>query len=217
MATTTRPQTTSANVPTSQNAPVSGGSNPTTEQCKSGSIPDYNTLRQQNLNKISGYYSQLLSSYTQSYRDYSTQTASANVNDRLYARNTLKPKVDNYNTQLIKVSQNMIDNVNQDTDLILSQKDELTNKTRQIDQMINNITLLKEKDNEMSVLTRAREDSLNSAEHSKEDMQFYTYVYMGVCVLLLFIIIGIVIYLVYSNYTLSSGIGNRNNITTSTS
>lgn len=211
----TRPQTTSANVPTSQNAPISGNATPTTEQCQSGSIPDYNTLRQQNLNKINGYYSQLLSSYTQSYKDYSTQTASANVNDRLYARNTLKPKVDNYNTQLIKVSQNMIDNVNQDTDLILAQKDELTNKTREIDQMINNITLLKEKDNEMSVLARAREDSLNSAEHSKEDMQFYTYIYIGVCVLLLLIIIGIVIYLVYSNYTFPGGISNRNNISTS--
>ena len=68
-----------------------------------------------------------------------------------------------------------------------------------------------EKDNEMSVLSRAREDSLNSAEHSKEDMQFYTYIYMCVCVLLLLIIIGIVIYLVYSNYTLPGGFGNRNN------
>lgn len=200
MASLTTTATTRAN-PTTTRASATGSTNTPTRPCNNIAVPDYNILRQQNLAKINDYYSKLLGSYTQSYKDYSTQTASSNVNDRLYATNTLKPKVDNYNQQLIKVSQSMIDNVNQDTELISAQKDELLKKTRDIDQMIKNITLLKEKDNEMSVLSRARIDSLNSAETSKDDMQFYTYIYIGIGILLLIIILGIVFYLVYSNYS----------------
>jgi len=182
------------------------------ETCNSINIPDYNTLRQDNLHKITTYYGELLASYTKSYKDYTTQTASANVNDRLYAKNTLKPKVDNYNQQIINLSEKMINNVNQDTDLIMEQKNELTTKTRQIDNLIENITLLKDKDNEMSVLTGARKDSLYSAQNSKEDMTFYSWVYIGICVLLLFIVIGIIIYIVFTNYSNSNTGSSNNNI-----
>ena len=62
----------------------------------------------------------------------------------------------------------------------------------------------------MSVLTGARKDSLYSAQSSKEDMTFYTWVYIGICVLLLLIVIGIIIYIVFTNY---SNTGNSiNNI-----
>ena len=164
-------------------------------------IPDYTTLRQQNLDKINEYYNTLLSSYTQSYRDFTTQSASSNVNDRTYANTTLKPKVQNYNTQIINVSQSMIDNVDQDTDLIMQQKDQLLEKTNQIDTIMNNIKLLKEKDNEMNILVRARNDSLNSSKTGTDDMSFYTYIYIGINILMVLCIIGIVIYIVYSNYS----------------
>ena len=172
-------------------------------------IPDYKTLRQQNLDKINNYYNTLLASYTQNYRDYSTQSASANVNDRTYANTTLKPKVQNYNTQIINVSQSMIDNVNQDTDLIMEQKTELQEKTMQIDTLMNNIKLLKEKDNEMNILSRARTDSLNTTKSGTDDMNFSTYIYIGINILLVLCVIGIIIYIVYSNYSS----GNRNNRT----
>jgi hypothetical protein len=165
------------------------------------SIPDYTTLRQQNLDKINKYYNTLLSSYTQNYRDYSNQTASSNVNDRTYANTTLKPKVENYNTQIINVSQSMIDNVSLDTDLIMEQKTQLQEKTNQIDTLMNNIKLLKEKDNEMNILTRARNDSLNSTKTGTDDINFYTYIYIGINILMVLSIIGIVIYIVYSNYS----------------
>lgn len=172
-------------------------------------IPDYTTLRQQNLDKINTYYNSLLSSYTQNYKDYSNQSASSNVNDRTYANTTLKPKVQNYNTQLINVSQTMIDNVNQDTDLIMQQKNELLDKTHKIDTIMNNIQLLKDKDNEMTVLTQARNDSLNSSKHSAEDMNFTTYIYIGINMLMVLCVIGIVIYLVYSNYSVSKNSNNN--------
>jgi len=195
--------------PTSSTLPISTQSN-TSSDCNI-SIPDYTTLRQQNLDKINNYYNTLLSSYTQNYRDYSSQSASSNANDRIYANTTLKPKVQNYNTQIINVSQSMIDNVNQDTDLIMAQKNQLHEKTSQIDTLMNNIKLLKEKDNEMNVLSRARNDSLNSTKTGTDDMNFYNYIYIGINLLMVLCVIGIVIYIVYSNYSRVSGNNTRVN------
>ena len=177
-------------------------------------IPDYTTLRQQNMDKINTYYNSLLSSYTKNYKDYSNQSASTNVNDRTYANATLKPKVQNSNTQLINVSQSMINNVNQDTDLIMQQKNELLEKTHKIDTIMNNIQLLKDKDNEMTVLSQAKSDSLNSSKTSAEDMNFTTYIYIGINMLMVLCVIGIVIYLVYSNYAVSrnSNSNRMNNV-----
>jgi hypothetical protein len=165
------------------------------------SIPDYTTIRKQNLDKINTYYNNLLSSYTQNYRDYSNQVASTNVNDRTYANITLKPKVENYNTQIINVSKSMIDNINQDTELIIEQKNQLQDKTMQVDTLINNIKLLKDKDNEMNILSRSRNDSLNSTKTGTDTINFYTYIYIGINILMVLSIIGITIYLVYSNYS----------------
>lgn len=173
-------------------------------------IPDYPTLRQQNLDKINSYYNKLLSSYTQNYKDFSTQSASSNVNDRTYANTTLKPKVQSFNTQIITTSQAMIDNVNQDTDLIMSQKNELLEKTRAIDSLMNNIQLLKDKDNEMSVLTSARNDSLNSSKTGTDSMNFNTYIYIGINILMVLCVIGLIVYIVYSNFIAKSSVANNN-------
>ena len=183
-------------------------------QCNNVAIPDYATLREQNMNKISNYYKQLLDGYTSNYRDFSTQSASANVNDRKYATTALKSKVDDYNTQLINLSKTMINSVNQDMDLINAQKDELQRKTKQIDTTMNNITLLKDKDNEMSVLTGSRNDSLSFVKTGTEDMSFSTYIYIGINSLFLLIILGIVIYIVYSSYSVATNNRSRaiNNI-----
>jgi len=164
-------------------------------------IPDYNDLRHKNIKNINTYYKTLLDSYTKNYTDYATQSASNNVNDRTYATTTIMPNVQNSNSQIINLSQAMINNVNLDNDLILEQKKTLVEKMDEIDSIITNINLLSDKDIEMTVLTGAKQDSLNSTTSSKEDMQFNTYIYIGVCILLVIIIIGLIIYLVYSNYT----------------
>ena len=210
---TTRPNTTRSNtlpITTSSNpSPIRTASAASSASASSASgscnigIPDYTVLRQQNLDKINNYYTTLLSSYTQSYRDFTTQSASSNVNDRTYANTTLKPKVENYNKQIINVSQSMINNVDQDTDLIMQQKDELLNKTRSIDTILNNINMLKDKDNEMTVLSNARRDSLNSTKSGADDMNFNTYIYIGINILMVLCVVGIVIYIVYSSYSVS--------------
>jgi hypothetical protein len=106
----------------------------------------------------------------------------------------------------------MINGVNQDIDLIAAQKDELTNKTRQVDTIMNNIALLKDKDNEMTVLTGARKDSLSSASDGLDQMNFSTYIFIGINILILLIIIGLVIYIVYSSFSIGARTRTINNV-----
>lgn len=179
--------------------------------CSNIYIPDYTVLRQQNLDKINEYYNKLLGSYTSTYNQYATQSKGTK-NDQNYANTVLLPKYTDYNTQLINLNQTMINNVNQDMDLIAAQKDELTSKTHQIDTIMNNISLLKDKDNEMTVLTGARKDSLTSSSDGLEQMNFSTYIFIGINVLILLVILGLVIYIVYSNYSPSSGARSANNL-----
>jgi len=172
-------------------------------------VPDYSVLRQQNISKINDYYNTLLSSYTSSYSEYAKQSTSNRINDRTYASTTIMPKVKDSNTQIINLSQTMINNVNQDNDLINEQKDELTKKTTQIDTLMSNINLLTDKDTEMTVLNGAKQDSLNSTATGAEDLQFTTYVYIGISILLVLLIIGLIIYLVYSSYSSTDNKSNN--------
>jgi hypothetical protein len=190
---------------TNQSASQGAGS------CGNIYIPDYAVLRQQNLDKISEYYNKLLGSYTSAYNQYATQSKGTK-NDQNYANTVLLPKYTDYNTQLINLNQSMINSVNQDMDLIAAQKDELTSKTQQVDTVMKNITLLKDKDNEMSVLTSARKDSLLSANDGLDQMNFSTYIFIGINVLVLLVILGLVIYIVYSSYSVGSKARTMNNL-----
>lgn len=205
MATTTIPQTipqtTFSNIPTP--------TIPESSSCQV-TIPDYSVLRQQNIAKINDYYTTLLTSYTKNYTEYSTQSASSNINDKTNATTIIMPKVKDTNTQIINLSQAMINNVNQDTDLINSQKSELSGIMEEIDSIIGNLSLLNDKDTEMTVLSGANLDSLNSTTSSAEDMKFTTYIYIGICILLVILVIGLIMYLVYSNYTSTSSEKNTN-------
>jgi hypothetical protein len=168
------------------------------------SIPDYKTLRQENFSSINDYYNNLLDTYTKSYTDYTTQKNSPNVNDRAYAETTLKPKVTDYNNQLIAISKAVIDSVDQDTDLIIEQKNQLQEKTSKVENLTNEIKMLKDKDDELLIVSNSREDSLNSTKTGTEDKQFTAYIYIGINILLVCLVIGFVFYLVYSNYATNS-------------
>jgi len=200
VANTTVPQTTA--VPSTTVSSATGSSN-----CNIA-IPDYKTLRDTNITKIKEYYNTLLTSYTKNYTDYATQSASSNVNDRTYAATTIKDKVSDFNNQIINLSQTMINTVNQDTDLITEQKKQLDNKSKKIDDIMSNIKLLTAKDEEMSILTNARLDSLNSTRSGSDDMQFTTYVYIAINVIMVVLIIGLIFYIMY--YGVSKN--NNNNI-----
>ena len=177
-------------------------------------IPDYRTLRQQNFTTINNYYNDLLTNYTNNYTEYTTQKNSSNINDRTYAETTLKPKVTNYNNQMITITKTVIDSVDRDTDLILDQKNQLQNKTSEVENLTNELKILKDKDAELLVLSTSREDSLSSTKSGSDDKQFITYIYIGINILLVCLVIGLIIYLVYSNYSHKSSnlVNTTNNV-----
>lgn len=177
-------------------------------------LPNYKTLRQQNINKINDYYNNLLTNYTANYTSYVKQKNSLNVNDRAYAETTLKPKTVAYNNQMIAISKAVINSVDQDTDLILDQKNQLQSKTAILDNLTDDIKLLKDKDNDLTILSNSRKDSLTSTKSTTEDRKFTTYIYIGINIFLIFLIIGLIIYLVYSNYSSKLNMNNvsRNNM-----
>ena len=195
--------------PTAPQNTLSSNSSSNESSCQVA-IPDYTTLRASNIDKINSFYNSLLSSYTQNYSDYTKGNASSNINDRTNATTIIKPKVEDANNQIIQLSQTMINSVNQDTDLINDQKNTLTAKMSQIDTIMANTKMLNDKDNEMTVLNNSRDDSLNSTKTSTENMQFNTYIYIGVCILITLIIIGLIIYLVTSS-NFSNKSENKNN------
>jgi hypothetical protein len=184
------------------------------------SVPDYSVLRKTNIDKINNFYNTLLTTYTKNYSEYTKGSASTNVNERTNALTILKPKVQDANNQIIKLSQTMINSVNQDADLINIQKNTLNQKMTEIDSVIANLALLKDKEYEMTVLSDARDDSLTSTQNNTETMQFTTYIYIGICVLITILIVGLIIYLVYSsNFDNKSSNKNNNlykNIATNT-
>ena len=167
-------------------------------------IPDYSVLREQNLSKINTYYKTLLDGYTVNNNNYTSQSTSSNPNLNTNAQQNLKVLVDNSNKQIVNLSQTMINNVNQDNDLINEQNNQLKLKMAEIDNIINNIKLLKDNNTEMTILSGARQDSLSSTRTSAEDMNFTTNIYIGISILLTLLIIGLIMYLVYSNYTTKS-------------
>jgi hypothetical protein len=182
------------------------------ESSRQVTIPDYSVLRKSNIDKINVFYNSLLSSYTQNYSDYTKGNASSNINDRTNANTILKPKVEDANNQIINLSQTMINSVNQDNDLINEQKNTLTKKMSQIDTVMANINMLTDKDNEMTVISNSRDDSLTSTKSTTENMQFNTYIYIGMCILITLIIIGLIVYLVTSSSSTNKTETKNNNL-----
>ena len=185
-------------------------------------VLDYAVLRKKNFNTINDYYNNLLSKYTTNYSAYTTQTNSSNQNDRTNAAVNLKGIVADLNTQMIAVSKAMIDSVDRDTDLILDQKNQLQKKTTTVDALNHDIKLLKDENDELITLSNSREDSLNSTKTSTDNKYFITYIYIGINILLICLIIGFICRLIYSSYSSSSSsfttMNNisRNNMKTNT-
>lgn len=116
---------------------------------------------------------------------------------------------------MIAITKTVIESVDRDTDLILDQKNQLKNKTDEVENLTNEIKILKDKDTELLVLSTSREDSLSSTKTGSDDKQFITYIYIGINILLVCLVIGLIIYLVYSNYSSKSS-NTANTATTAT-
>ena len=171
---------------------------------------DYALVRKNNIAIITNNYNKLIDTYTQSYTDYSKQNVSTNLNDRTYADKTLKPQVAAYNTQIINISKELMNNINKDTDLIVEQTTELEKKTQNLNKLLDDIKILKEQNAELGVTEKSQEDNVRNTQTGSDDLHFTSQIYMGINILLICIVIGLIIYLVYSNSTSKSNNTNAN-------
>ena len=190
--TSTNPNTTNPN--TTNSNPV-----PSLAKCNGGTPPNYSSLRKDNIDKIKTYYNKLLDEYTKAYTEYTTNKNSTIVADREDAEAILKPRAEEYNTQIINLSKELITSVNRDTDLILDQKNDLEEKQKQIDTLLKNTKMLKSKLKDSTISEKAHNDSLNITKTGTEDLQFTSHMYMAFNILLVILVVGFIIYLVYSN------------------
>ena len=198
MPTTTKPTTTKPNTPTTFTTnPFT--TTPSLKKCNGGTPPNYSSLRKDNIDKIKLYYNKLLDEYTKSYTEYSTNKNSTIVSDREDAEAILKPRAEAYNTQIINLSKELIESVDKDTDLILQQKTELEEKQQTIDTLLNNTKMLKVSQRDSTISEQARNDSLNITKTGSDELQFTSHMYMAFNILLVILVIGFIIYLVYSN------------------
>ena len=207
--TTTNPNTTKSN-PTNPNTTNSNPA-PSLAKCNGGTPPNYTSLRKDNIDKIKTYYNTLLDNYTKAYTEYTTNKNSTIISDREDAEAILKPRAEAYNTQIINLSKELITSVNRDTDLILDQKNDLEEKQKQIDTLLNNTKMLKSKQRDSTISEKARNDSLNTTKVGTEELQFTSHMYMAFNILLVILVVGFIIYLVYSN-TDTTANNNQNSI-----
>ena len=212
--TSTNPNPTNPN-PTNPNPTNPNSTNPnpvpSLAKCNGGTPPNYSSLRKDNIDKIKTYYNTLLDNYTKAYTEYTTNKNSTIISDREDAEAILKPRAEAYNTQIINLSKELITSVNRDTDLILDQKNDLEEKQKQIDTLLNNTKMLKSKQRDSTISEKARNDSLNTTKVGTEELQFTSHMYMAFNILLVILVVGFIIYLVYSN-TDTTTTNNQNSI-----
>ena len=210
MPLTTKPLTTNP-LMTNTNTTKPFTTTPSLTKCNGGTPPKYTSLRKDNIDKIKLYYNKLLDEYTKAYTEYSTNKNSTIVSDREDAEAILKPRAEAYNTQIINLSKELIESVDKDTDLILQQKTELEEKQQTIDTLLNNIKMLKVSQRDSTISEQARNDSLTITKTGSDELQFTSHMYMAFNILLVILVIGFIIYLVYSNGNTMSNT-NQNSI-----
>lgn len=206
MASTTRP----AASPVSTTASAAPESN--SKKCNTPL--DYAVVRQNNIAKITAQYQSLLDTYTKIYTDYSTNNASTQPDDQTYARLTLKPQTEAYNTQIINISKELMNSVNKDTDLIVEQTKELERNTHKLNTLMDDIKLLRDKNAELKISEQSQEDNVKNTQEGSDTLQFTSQIYMGINMLLVLIVIGLIVYLVYSNFTSKKNNTNSTNSST---
>lgn len=185
--TTTLPMTTTTKAAVATSTKPSVTLPPMEDDSCTISIPDYNVLRQQNIKKINDYYDNLLSSYSKDYQEYARQLTSANINDRSYASTKLKPKLGNYDEQIIKVSKNLMERVNTETDLIGDQKKSLNDKIEKVEALREEIKLIKKQDKEASNISNSNNDTIKQSKKKIRDLEIINYIYITGNIILLLV------------------------------
>ena len=216
MATNTTIQSTNTTIPSPLPSPSSAPASASSQKKETCNTPlDYAVVRKNNIATITQHYQDLLSTYTKTFTDYSTNNASSKKPDQDYAKLTLKPQTEAYNTQIINISRELMNSVNKDTDLIVEQTKELEKDAKKLDTLMNEIKLLNDKNAEVKIAEQSQEDNVKNTQSGSDDLHFTSQIYMGINMLLVLIVIGLIIYLVYTNFTSKKNNTNSTNSSTS--
>lgn len=178
-------------------------------KCNNETHLDYSDVRKKKIDKITKYYKDLFDEYTNIFTEYSTDIQSQDADDRTYANITLRPKGIAYNNQIINLTKKLMSTINTDTELILDQKNELDLNSKNIEKLLAEIKILKNKKTDLLITEKSQINNLSSTKSGTEDINFTSQLYIGINILLVLIIIGLILYLVYSNF--SKKINNNNN------
>lgn len=158
-------------------------------------LPDYETLRQNNLQKINKYYNETLGKYKNNYSDYLNKINSADEDDRQNANTQLKPRVKTYNDHLIKINKEMIAKVNLTNDLMVKQKEELDLKRKRVHTNYKKIDNLKLKNRQLKNDNQGKESNLTDSNQLIKSNNTYKYGIIGVNILALVVIMALLLYL----------------------
>jgi hypothetical protein len=173
-------------------------------------LPNYEDVRSTNIKTINEYYEDLLSKYTKSYANYA-KNSSSNVSDRTYAETQLKPTTTNLNNQIIKLNQTMIDSINKDNDIIMALKNQLEDKKNIVNDNIVNIDNIKNEINTINNQYNLKTENLNKTQNYNESITIWKWLYIIFNIILVVCILGLIIYLLFSNSSSNTTNNTTNN------
>ena len=141
-------------------------------------IPDYQTLRKENLAKIQKYYSELLSSYS--------GLASSDMTN---AQN----QIANYNSQLNTAAKELVNNLNKTIDLVIEQHTNLDDNNNLVVANRQRLSQLKKETKSLTAENEARRQNALDTQTSTQTMAYWHTGYLWVNILLLIASIAIII------------------------
>lgn len=162
-------------------------------------IPDYSTLRKQNLAQIEKYYNELL-------KDYSGYAS----NNMASAQNMLA----NYHNQLNAAAEALLNNLNTTIDLVADQHTTIQENTSLVQQNRNRLAQLKSDIKKLSNETDAREQNAKDTRKSTKYTGYWHKGFLAINVILLLAAIGILIWIFLtpsSNNVTNYGESRNNN------
>lgn len=158
-------------------------------------LKDYESVRKEMKNDIDDYYNKVLGLYTQNYDDYLSNVNSTDQDKIDFALTQLKPMIKGYNKQLITINQKLIDRVNSVSKLIEKQKKSLESNRNEINDNYVKIEKLENRRKQLKTEIEGNQNYLNDVEGRTETDSVYKYLYIGVNILLLIIIIATLSYM----------------------
>jgi hypothetical protein len=164
------------------------------EKCDN-QLPDYETLRNNNLKEINQYYNAILGKYKNNYSSYLSKINSPDNDERQNALTQLKPVVKSYNEHLIKINKEMIAKVNLTNDLLVKQKEEIDEKRRIVKSNYQKIDDLKDHNKMLRQENNSRSSNLHQSKELINNNIYYKYGVIGLNLLMLVIIIALLVYL----------------------